>query len=164
MALPTGLKLEKGSPDDMKEAFQVMLDTYDVDTEIWRILVKDCNHKEILPWTLNTFAGRWTMPDMATYKLVEKISGKIVAFAFMQYPWKYVPTMTQEMKNIALSHELPPLLEGMNPGAFQALFESLGGPILHGYDPNEDYHRKGTVVHPDYQKKGLGTCLTKAWN
>ncbi|CZR60358.1 uncharacterized protein PAC_10254 [Phialocephala subalpina] len=164
MALPASLKLETGSPEDVKEAFQVMLDTYDVDTEIWKIIVKDCDQKEILPWVLKTFAVRWGMPDISTYKIVEESSGKIVAFAFIQTPWKYVPAMTQEMKNIALSEELPPLLEGMDYEAFIAFFESLGAPSQHGYDPVEDYHRKGTVVHPGHQKKGLGTALTKVWN
>ncbi|CZS92298.1 uncharacterized protein RCO7_00790 [Rhynchosporium graminicola] len=34
----------------------------------------------------------------------------------------------------------------------------------HGWDPEEDYHRKGTMVHPDYQNKGFGTELTKHCN
>ncbi len=48
--------------------------------------------------------------------------------------------------------------------AFQILFEMLGGAHKYGYDENTDFHRKGTTVHPDFQKKGLGTWLTRHWN
>ncbi|KUJ15614.1 uncharacterized protein LY89DRAFT_734772 [Mollisia scopiformis] len=163
MAVPIGFRLEKASPEDMKDVFALMMDAY-VDDEVWQTTVKDCDQKEILPWTLKTFTPRWTMPDIETYKIIEEKSGRLAAWASFQTPWKYVSAMTPELKTIAQSKEVPPALPGTNMEAFQSLFEMLNGAYKYGYNPEEDYHRKGTTVHPDFQKKGLGTALTVFWN
>lgn len=72
--------------------------------------------------------------------------------------------MTGEAKDMALSTEMPPVLPGTNMEAFHSMFEMLNGAHQYGYNPEEDFHRKGTTIHPDFQKKGLGTVLTKVWN
>lgn len=74
MAVPAGFKLEKASHEDMKEAFALMIDSY-VDDEVWQLMVKDCDQKDILPWTVKTFMGRWTMPDITTFKITDENSG-----------------------------------------------------------------------------------------
>lgn len=88
----------------------------------------------------------------------------MAAWAAIQTPWKHLPAMTQELKNMAQSKEFPPTLPGTNMKAFQSLFEMLNGAYAYGYNPEEEYHRKGTCVHPEFQKRGLGTALTLAWN
>jgi hypothetical protein len=74
MSLPHGFRLETAPADDLKEAFSVMIDAY-VDDEVWQTMVKDCDQKEVLPWTIKTFLVRWSMPDITTYKIVEESSG-----------------------------------------------------------------------------------------
>lgn len=74
MALSAGFRLETASAEDMNEAFSVMNDAYHED-EVWQLMIKGVEKKEILPWTIKTFMGRWTMPDITTYKIVEEKSG-----------------------------------------------------------------------------------------
>lgn len=82
MSLPCGFRLETASAEDMKEIFSVMIDAY-VEDEVWQTMVRDCEQKDILPWTLNTFLGRWTMPDIITYKIVEEGSGYLVSVGYL---------------------------------------------------------------------------------
>lgn len=82
MFLPHGFKLETASAEDMKEVFSVMIDAY-VEDEVWQTMVKDCDQKDVLPWTTNTFLGRWTMPDIATYKIVEESSGYVASASYL---------------------------------------------------------------------------------
>lgn len=70
--------------------------------------------------------------------------------------------MTQEMKDKAMSKEIPSTPKGMNLELLGELFQMLGGAVQYGYDPELDFHRKGTAVLPTYQKRRFGTTLTKA--
>ncbi|XMA07388.1 hypothetical protein WAI453_000179 [Rhynchosporium graminicola] len=163
MTIAIGFAISEASKEEMYEVFQVLAAAYAKD-EVWVHIFKDCNAEEIHPWLMANMNPRWTMPDMKTFKVTELSTGKIVAWTALQFPWKYVPEMNAELKRHASSHDLPPALEGMNMEALGEFFACISDSENHGWDPEEDYHRKGTMVHPDYQNKGFGTELTKHCN
>ncbi|KAH7350869.1 hypothetical protein BKA65DRAFT_499168 [Rhexocercosporidium sp. MPI-PUGE-AT-0058] len=163
MAIIPGYEISEASKEEMSEVFQVLIAAYSCD-EVWYQIFKKCNQEDIHPWVMANLNPRWTMPDMKTFKVTDLSTGKIVAWTALEYPWKYIPEMYAEHRSHALSEDMPPALEGMNMDALVEFFISLTDSKNHGWDPEEDYHRKGTMVHPDYQKKGFGTELTKHCN
>ena len=97
--------------------------------------------------------------------------------------------MTEELKALTQSHELPPLIPGMNVDALLDMVKMLGIANDYDYDPEHDYRmqntnlsssllvpsrkssfltyildRKGTMVLPEFQKRGFGTYLTRHCN
>lgn len=52
----------------------------------------------------------------------------------------------------------------MNLQALIELFVLLGYAAELGYDPETEFHRKGTMILPGYQRKGFGTYLTRHCN
>ncbi|KAL2071584.1 hypothetical protein VTL71DRAFT_12819 [Oculimacula yallundae] len=163
MAIIPGFTISEASHEEMAEVFQVLIEAYAKD-EVWVQVFKNVAQEEIHPWLMASMCPRWTMPDIKTFKVTDLSTGKIVAWTSLEYPWKYIPEMDAEHKSQALSEDLPPALEGMNLDALVEFFISLSDSKNHGYNPEEDYHRKGTMVHPEYQKKGFGTELTKYCN
>ena len=77
---------------------------------------------------------------------------------------------------------MPPGIEGMNMEVLPTFIEALNIASEHGYEPQTDYRknpslqsphklvsniwadRKGTMVHPDFQRRGFGTFLTHHCN
>jgi hypothetical protein len=73
------------------------------------------------------------------------IYSKIVGWTALQFPWKIRP-ITEEMKAMANSHDLPPALDGMNMDALEAVFEMLGYCSHFGYNPDTDYRKELNFV------------------
>jgi hypothetical protein len=90
--------------------------------------------------------------------------------------------MTEELKALTQSHELPPLVAGMDVEALLDLVKMLEIANDYDYDAEKDYRmqntnlsspllvpsrkysfltytldRKGTMVLPEFQKMGFGT-------
>jgi len=104
---------------------------------------------------------RWIMPDIKTFKVTDVSTGyvlscifisqavactnltmrKIAAWTALEYPWKYVPAMDNDLKGHALSEDMPPPLEGMNMEALLEFFISLTDSKNHGWNPEEDYRK-----------------------
>ncbi|PVH85351.1 hypothetical protein DL98DRAFT_527832 [Cadophora sp. DSE1049] len=180
MAIASGFEISEASKEDMDEVWQVLIAAYASD-EVWYQVFKNCKKEEIHPWIMANLNGRWIMPDIKTFKVTDVSTGKIAAWTALEYPWKYVLEMDADLKGHALSEEMPSALEGMNMEALMDFFISLTDSKNHGWNPVEDYRklslqpvadsfpdialdRKGTMVHPDYQKRGFGTELTKHCN
>ncbi|KAL3425503.1 acetyltransferase [Phlyctema vagabunda] len=155
-------ELLTASIDDIDELFHVFEAAY-VNDEVWRPLVRDVKPEDVHPWLMGSLASRYKFPDIESYKIVEKASGKIAAWTALQYPWEDRP-LDPEQKAFATSHDLPPLVEGVNVEALKATMETLTCTHEHGYNADIDFHRKGTMVHPDFQKKGFGSVLTHHCN
>jgi GNAT superfamily N-acetyltransferase len=104
-----------------------------------------------------------------------------VGWAALQFPWSDRP-LTEEEQAIANSNDMPPGIEGMNIEVIPTLIESWGLASKHGYEPQTDFRknaslqsprklvpdiwvdRKGTMIHPDFQRRGFGTFLTHHCN
>jgi hypothetical protein len=69
---------------------------------------------------------------------------KIVAWSALQFPWKYRP-LNEEQKAIATSHEMPPLLEGMDVEPMGEFFSTFTCTAPYGYDAENDYRES---LHP----------------
>ncbi|KAH6674460.1 hypothetical protein B0J14DRAFT_41301 [Halenospora varia] len=157
------------TPEDMEEVMYVLEDAYAND-EVWWHMFEKCDKKEVHKWIMEVVMPRWLMPDITTYKVVEKSSGKIVGWTALASPWKYHTStspkpMTEDDKHHALSEDLPPWMpKDISMEGLGEFFRMLNGAFQYGYDPEKDYHRKGTMIHPDFQKQGLATALTAHTN
>jgi GNAT superfamily N-acetyltransferase len=123
------------------------------------------------------------MIDFSTLNEWKANSGnrRIAGWTALYFPWVDRPLKEEELA-IVNSHDMPPGIEGMNMEALQTFFERLSLADKHGYDPKTDYRkksslqsprkpvsniwadRKGTMVHPDFQRRGFGTFLTHHCN
>ncbi|KAH8598129.1 hypothetical protein B0O99DRAFT_615972 [Bisporella sp. PMI_857] len=158
----TKYTLSEIDPSDIDEVFQVMERAYK-DDEVWAVVIKDVSLEAIHPWVMGTFAPRWTMADRTVFKITDIASKRIAGWTTLQYPWADRP-LSDELKAIALSTDLPPAPEGTNMVAYQRFFESIYATHGFGYDPEKHFHRQGTMIDPDFQKQGLGTALTHHCN
>ena len=87
----------------------------------------------------------------------------------LQFPWVDRPLKEEELE-IANSHDMPPGIEGINMEVLPTFIECLTFAGQHGYEPQTDYRkkpslqsphklvsnicsdRKGTMIHPDFQR------------
>lgn len=72
---------------------------------------------------------------------------KIVAWSALQFPWKDRPLDEQE-KAMATSHDMPPLLPGMNSEGMAEFFASLNCTLAYDYDPEKDYREFCDLCFP----------------
>ena len=107
-----------------------------------------------------------------------------MGWSALQFPWVDRPLKDEELA-IANSHDMPPGIEGMNMEVFQTIIERQAFASQHGYEPQTDYRkdsffsesslhinwsrifwtdRRGTMIHPDFQKRGFGTFLARHCN
>ncbi|KAF8852246.1 hypothetical protein BDZ45DRAFT_749849 [Acephala macrosclerotiorum] len=141
--------------DDMAHMFIIC----NANDDIWKPMTSRISSDDRLEWMRNYFRNQAAKPDMRSFKVVESATGKIIAFANLQYPYTYTPednaTMLSRPQlqwplgfNTALAFEFPET----------CLSEACG------YDPSKHFHRQGTNTHPSHQRKGLGTMLSLRCN
>ncbi|KAI6249581.1 hypothetical protein HI914_01721 [Erysiphe necator] len=165
VSLKEGFEISVTSKTDSIDIWRVFIEAFGND-EIWQCVVRNVvNPNEIIPWLCKNFASRWEMPDVTIYKITETATGQIVGWGALQTPWKYLKSeMTEQLKAKATSTELPPLLDGMDAGAMRELLKTLSAAKSLGYDPENDYHRRGSMIIPRFQKLGFGTYLAQFCN
>ncbi|CAD6505124.1 BgTH12-00619 [Blumeria graminis f. sp. triticale] len=165
-SLEPGFRLGEATPNDMPEVWQVFLAAFEKDEQWIGIVRNVVNPADVYPWLCAHFAPRWNFPDIITYKITEDASGAIVGWGALQIPWKYLhpSVMTNRLKAQAMTTELPPPLPGMDVESLADLYRVMDESKKYGYDPENDYHRRGTMIRPDMQKKRFGTFLTQYCN
>ncbi|CAG8958931.1 hypothetical protein HYFRA_00012928 [Hymenoscyphus fraxineus] len=164
--LDPAYELATAVPADRDELFRMMEVAYYNDA-VWKHARMNVRDEDLHVWFMKFVAPRWDMPDTETFKIVDRASGRIIAWTALQYPWKQRPAMTKELQNQANDHTPPSDFywpEGFFIPPWEAFLEVMYSANSHDYNPEEDYHRKGTMVHPAYQKQGLGTILTQHTN
>ncbi|KAH8821878.1 hypothetical protein F5884DRAFT_746165 [Xylogone sp. PMI_703] len=150
--------LTEADPSDIDEIFRLTEEAF-ADDEIWNATFKHCTKDDIHQWTMSVLAPRWIFPDITIYNITEVASGRIVAWTGLQFPWADRPLNDEQLAAVN-SHDLPPAIKGINMEALETFLECLTFASDHGYNPVQEYHRKGTMVHPDFQKRGLRSVLT----
>ncbi|CCU78377.1 unnamed protein product [Blumeria hordei] len=165
-SLEPGFRLEVATPDDMPEIWQIYQAAFEDDEQLIGIFRNVVNPDDIYPWLCDHFTPRFNFPDIITYKITEDASGAIAGWTALQIPWKYLhpSVMTEQLKAKATKSELPPPLPGMDMQSLADLFRTFRESKKNGYDPENDYHRKGTMIRPDMQRKGFGSFLTQYCN
>jgi len=161
--LPSGFKLNEGNFGNSDEIWQLCEDAFGQEDAIWKVVFKNCKKEDIHIWAMNAFPHRWSLPDITFYTIAEESTGKIVGWTALQFPWVDRPLKEEELA-IVNSHDLPPEIEGINMEVLPVFIDCLSFAGEHGYEPQTDYHRKGTMIHPDFQKRGFGTFLTHHCN
>ena len=99
----------------------------------------------------------------------------------LQFPWVDRPLKEEELA-IVNSHDMLPGVEGINMEVLPIFIERMAIANQYGYEPQTDYRkktslrspykpvskiwvdRKGTMIHPDFQRRGFGTFLTHHCN
>ncbi|CAD6505129.1 BgTH12-00624 [Blumeria graminis f. sp. triticale] len=166
LSLEPGFRLGEATPDDMPEIWQIYQAAFEED-ELWTGIFRNVvNPDDIYPWLCAHFTPRFNFPDIITYKITEDASGAIVGWTALQIPWKYLhpSAMTEQLKAKAAKSELPPPLPGMDMQSLADHYRTMGESKVYGYNPENDYHRKGTMIRPDMQRKGFGSFLTQYCN
>lgn len=74
--LPTGFELCEAVPSDSDEIWQVLEAAF-ADDETWIPVFSGCKKDDIHPWITTFFVGRWALPDISFYKIVEKKTGLV---------------------------------------------------------------------------------------
>ncbi|TQS35027.1 hypothetical protein Golomagni_04567 [Golovinomyces magnicellulatus] len=180
--LEPGFRLEEATDGDKLEIWQTFLAAFASD-ELWIPIVQNVVHpKKITQWICTEFALRWYLPDVTIYKITENATRRIAGWGAIIIPWRYrKSTITQELKDKINSSELPPLMDGMNKEALFEFFRTVKASVQYGYDPENDYRtidrtprcflilileidRLGSVIHPDFQRRGFGTYLAQYFN
>ncbi|RFU29234.1 hypothetical protein B7463_g7081, partial [Scytalidium lignicola] len=111
-SLDPRFKFMEADLSDMDEIWTVAEEAFETDA-IWELPFKNCKKEDIPPWIMSNFAPRWSLPDITIYKIIEIASGRIVGWGGLQFPCVDRPLKEEELA-IAVSHDLPPLLEGMD--------------------------------------------------
>ncbi|KAF2094603.1 hypothetical protein NA57DRAFT_80402 [Rhizodiscina lignyota] len=136
----------------------IILDAWKTD-DLWeptnRNVTREAQHK----WMKDIFIEGFSGPNYHYFGVKDE-SGKIIAWTCLQY----AGPQSEKEKEMASGKILPPPAPGMHEGLMKEMFAFLGCAAPYGYDPEKDFHRRGTMVDPDYQRRGLGTLLTKYCN
>lgn len=74
MDLPPGFQFSEAQKNEIPELFSVWNDAF-VDYEVGKVIFKESNLKEILPWLVETFGPRWQMDDISMWKITEASTG-----------------------------------------------------------------------------------------
>jgi len=125
-----------------------------VDDDIWKHLAGSLTHEEQVAF-ITERRIRGEIWYRKFFKAVDE-DGKIVAYAGLTLP-HHPPSKEEEAKGGA---ESPPP-SGLNMGLFNEFRKILSCADKYGYDPALHFHRAGTFVHPSYQRRGIGTLLSR---
>jgi hypothetical protein len=74
MDLAPGFEFSEAHNDKISSLFSVWNDAF-VDYELWKIIFKESDPKEIHPYFVKTCASRWTIDDVAMWRIRETSSG-----------------------------------------------------------------------------------------
>ncbi|POS82719.1 hypothetical protein EPUL_005674, partial [Erysiphe pulchra] len=165
VSLREGFSIGVATKDDRESIWNIFLEAFGTD-ELWKCLTRNVvDSKELFPWLIAHMAPRYETPDITVFKISENSSGKIVAWGAIQTPWKYLkPEQAEILRTKAASFNPPPTVEGMNPEILAQVEKSIYVAKLFGYDPENDYHRRGSMIRPGYQNMGFGTYLMQFCN
>ncbi|KAI6247634.1 hypothetical protein HI914_04365 [Erysiphe necator] len=158
--LREGFSIGVATKEDRNEIWNIFLEAFGSD-ELWKCLTKNVvDSKELFPWLIAHMAPRYETPDTIVFKITENATGKIVAWGAIQVPWKFLETEQAEiLRAKAATFNPPPTIDGMNPEILKQVEKSVYAARLFGYDPENDYHRRGSMIRPGYQKMGFGTYI-----
>jgi len=94
------------------------------------------------------------------WKIVEAATGVMVAWAMLTKPHSRQVSEKDSAATHGFGPAKPP--EGWNlPAAAEFERRVITSTARHGYDPEQDYHRSTTIVHPKYQRRGFGRWLSR---
>ncbi|KAG4423131.1 hypothetical protein IFR04_003768 [Cadophora malorum] len=124
----------------------------------WSSMMRDVKVEDWLAWQLEYFKLRWKLPDKRLFLAKELATGKVVGFTVLSFPGIW----TEEQ--VKASSGVPPLPEGINEEWMKEKAVMVGIAKKYGYDPATHYHRKGIVVLPEYQRRGIASKLSQRLN
>ncbi|KAH8816779.1 hypothetical protein F5884DRAFT_853207 [Xylogone sp. PMI_703] len=157
-------EITEAKPEEIREVLDLSSVAYG-DDELFAWTFADVPEKERDEFMDAFLNPRMKLADYAIYIIKDESTGKIVAWTALQWPWDIRP-LSPELKTKILAHDpadLPPFPEGLKVNGFVE-FGNCIGLTTADYDPEKHFHKRGTMIHPDYQRRGLGTKLTQHTN
>ncbi|KAH8807340.1 hypothetical protein F5884DRAFT_789029 [Xylogone sp. PMI_703] len=117
-------------------------------------MMQEVDPSELHKFLINLYAEKIKQPEMTYYKVVDLDTGRLAGCTGLSMPIAEPP-----------AEKHPPMPQGIQEKlAGQFFGVMLGRSKNFGFDPTKHCHRVGTFVHPDYQRQGVGTLLTRHCN
>ncbi|KAJ2981162.1 hypothetical protein NQ176_g2200 [Zarea fungicola] len=121
------------------------------DVATWNLLMTDVDPDDVTKLFLAIAAKRMADGNVTYVSTVDKETGTILGATAVYVPIKE--------KDTALNPEMP---AGVNEKLAAHVFgEILQETRKYGYDPEKHCHRVGAFILPEYQRKGLGSALSR---
>jgi hypothetical protein len=70
MELPPGFEFGEAHKTEISDLFSIWNNIF-IDYEVWRVIFKNSDTKEIPPWLVKTFGPRWAMDDVTIWTITE---------------------------------------------------------------------------------------------
>ncbi|KAL9616041.1 MAG: hypothetical protein Q9160_009042 [Pyrenula sp. 1 TL-2023] len=155
--MPEGFSLGEGTPSDLSDMMTIVLLGW-TDDGMWKPMTRNVSFEAQHEYLTRHFGKRFSLPGYPFVVVRENESGKVVAWTSLRYPAVRSP----EHKELEEARAAD--TEGMVAEVSELYGQVIAATKDLGYDPEKHFHRKGTFVHPDYQKRGFGTWVTQACN
>lgn len=148
------------TPEDTLDMMTMMSGCLKTD-ELWQTLKGDATDESEIKFLIDWFGPRLHLRDnYEGWKIVETATRRMVAWAMLAKPHAV------GIDNKAVLEGKPPTIPpGWNVAAAKEFEERLINVTKkHGYDPEQHYQRATTMIHPDFQRRGLGRWISARCN
>ncbi|KAF2496898.1 hypothetical protein BU16DRAFT_343418 [Lophium mytilinum] len=136
------------------------------DDELYKPMVRDMSARgEYKLWEYH-IAPRFDQDAIGekSFKIVQIATGKLVGYTQLAWPRSRTEEEKKDWDTMLKARELPPIA-GLDPYIAEFYcFRQTEFQIESGADEEEHFTRHGTFVHPEFQRRGLGTWLCRHCN
>ncbi|KAF2110859.1 hypothetical protein BDV96DRAFT_690726 [Lophiotrema nucula] len=160
MAELKGLSLVSGALQTDIDEICALTEMGWADRPLWAGMMQNVSASDIRNLLASIHIKRVEKPENEYFRVVDKATGRTVAWASLLHPR---PTDLLPSEGGAVPIEMPNI-PGINKRLAGLFFNQFGITAEYGYDATQHFHRKGTFVHREFQRRGLATLLQEQCN
>ncbi|KAJ2978547.1 hypothetical protein NQ176_g3761 [Zarea fungicola] len=149
-----GFEIRRATPEDAPALALVNCIAFDKSNIMWKQLFKDVDQDDVIELVIGLIRKRMADGNVTFHVAVEKETNTIVGGGGLAVPMKKPDTQFKPKMPAKVNEKL----------AAHFFNNVLTSSKSQGYDPEKHCHRVGAFVLPEYQRKGLGSALTREGN